>query len=296
MMNLSQLKTFIILSECLSVTETAEKLFCTQPAVSIKIKKLEEHLGATLFERENNRLYITEQGKIFRQYALKIQSLIQTGEEHILQYNDPQYGNIYFGASHFVGIHLLPQVMAKYKQDNPNVDLHLNISPVKHLIKHLDDHQLEFIVVSGSIDFDHARYHSHSFFSDEMVLISSPNHPLAKQGYCTLNELSQYHFLTKAKTSETRKFIFSQLDDLVKQHLQLLEINNLEAIKKCVMLDLGIAIVSRIAVEMEIAMGLLVEVKMVDKAFKRKINVVHHNNRFLSPATLQFLKQLDNLN
>ncbi|WP_234885799.1 helix-turn-helix domain-containing protein [Glaesserella parasuis] len=56
-MNLQQLKAFVVLSECLSVTETAERLFCTQPSVSIKIKNLEQSLDTVLFERINNRLF-----------------------------------------------------------------------------------------------------------------------------------------------------------------------------------------------------------------------------------------------
>ncbi|MDO9795251.1 LysR family transcriptional regulator, partial [Glaesserella parasuis] len=59
-MNLQQLKAFVVLSECLSVTETAERLFCTQPSVSIKIKNLEQSLDTVLFERINNRLFLTE--------------------------------------------------------------------------------------------------------------------------------------------------------------------------------------------------------------------------------------------
>lgn len=62
-MNLSQIKAFIVLSECLNVTETANKLFCTQPSVSIKIKKLEESLNTVLFDRINNRLYLTNKAR-----------------------------------------------------------------------------------------------------------------------------------------------------------------------------------------------------------------------------------------
>lgn len=277
------------------MTETAEKLYCTQPAVSIKIKKLEDELNTVLFERINNRLYLTEQGKIFKQYTAQILQLITTSKEHLHQYDDPNTGKIHFGASHFVGVHLLPKIIAEYKKSYPQVELSLDILPSQQLIQKLDNHQIDFVIMSDQVHFDPQHYHREPIFTDELILVVSPANPLAKQTACKLEELIHHTFLIKPNQSETRKFLFQHLDESLWQKLKLMEINSLEGIKYSVMHNLGVSIISRIAVENELNAGLLVEVKLENRLFTRGINYVYQQGKFLSPAAQTFLELLTQL-
>ncbi len=293
-MNLQQLKAFVVLSECLSVTETAERLFCTQPSVSIKIKNLEQSLDTILFERINNRLFLTEQGKIFRQYALKILQLLETAQEHIHQYDDPSYGKITFGASHFVGAYLLPKVIARYKQIAPNVEIRMDILPSQQLIQRLENHELEFVIMSDQVCFENKEkeYISESFFDDEMVLIASSTHPFSQYDNVDFNAILEETLIIKPSQSETSKFLLKHLDESAIKKLKILEINNLEGIKHCILNQLGIAIISKLAVEQELKRGELKEIKLSSHQFIRGINYIHHKSRILSPATHNFLQTL----
>lgn len=294
-MNLPQLKAFVILSECLNVTETAERLFCTQPAVSIKIKNLEQSLNTVLFERINNRLILTEQGKIFRQYALKILQLLETAQEHIHQYDDPSYGKITFGASHFVGSYLLPQVIAKYKKIAPNVEIRMDILPSQQLIQRLENHELEFLIMSDQVLFDAKEYEVTPFFSDELILVCSAQHAFANQSAVSFQQVFNETLVLKPNKSETSKFLLRHIDEDHIHQLNILEINNLEGIKHCVIHNLGVSIISRQAVQNELILGLMKEVKLTDMQFIRGINYIHNKAKILSPATHNFLQVLHQL-
>ncbi|OOF64737.1 LysR family transcriptional regulator [Rodentibacter sp. Ppn85] len=291
-MNLTQIRAFVVLSECLNVTETAQRLFCTQPAVSIKIKNLEQSLNTVLFERINQRLYLTEQGKIFRQYALKMLQILETAQEHIQQFNDPHYGKITFGASHFVGAYLLPQLIADYKKIAPQVEIRMDILPSHQLIQRLENHEVEFLIMSDQVMFDPLEYHVEKILTDELILVASCEHPFTQKTGVCFEQALQEILVIKPLQSQTSKFLFHQLSQEQRQQLRILEINNLEGIKQCVIQNLGISFISRQAVANELALNLMKEIKVTDRQFIRGINCIYTKTRLLSPATTHFLKLL----
>ncbi|ANU82013.1 LysR family transcriptional regulator [Aggregatibacter actinomycetemcomitans] len=292
-MNINQLKTFIVLADCLSVTETSKRLFCTQPAVSIKIRKLEETLNTVLFERINNRLYLTEQGKIFYSYAEQIISTLEMSVEHLHKYDDPNYGKIIIGASHFVGVYLLPQVIAEYRKLSPNVELRLEILSSQQLIQGLENHSIDFIIMSDQIYFDPQKYDANRFLSDELILIVPPDHVLATYESCHFEQLCDELFIIKPKNSQTRKFLLQQFSKDQISLLKFMEINSLEGIKRCVMNGLGVSIISRFSVENELKMGMLKAVELDGFQFKREINYIYHKEKRLSSAIGRFIGLLN---
>ncbi|MBN6079767.1 LysR family transcriptional regulator [Aggregatibacter actinomycetemcomitans] len=292
-MNINQLKTFIVLADCLSVTETSKRLFCTQPAVSIKIRKLEEALNTVLFERINNRLYLTEQGKIFYSYVEQIISTLEMSVEHLHQYDDPNYGKIIIGASHFVGVYLLPQVIAEYRKLSPNVELRLEILSSQQLIQGLENHSIDFIIMSDQIYFDPQKYDVNRFLSDELILIVPPDHVLAAHESCCFEQLCDELFIIKPKNSQTRKFLLQQFSKDQISMLKFMEINSLEGIKRCVMNGLGVSVISRFSVENELKMGMLKAVELDGFQFKRGINYIYHKEKRLSSAIGRFIGLLN---
>ena len=291
-MNLSQIDAFLLLADGFNVTETAERLFCTQPSVSIKIRKLEEELQTTLFERINNRLYLTPQGKLYQQYATQIMNLIQTSSQHMRQFDDPSKGEIKFGASHFVGVYLLPQIMAEFKKQFPLVKLSMDISTSTQLIQKLDSQELEFLIMSDHIFLDPTEYHLDTFLIDPLVLICPPNHRLSKNRQCKFSDIKSEAFLIKPEHSATRDFLLGRIKENNKELKNIMEINSLEGIKQGVIHGLGVSIVSRLSITQELNSGLLCEVIFDDINFSRGIRYFHHKNKYISPATKMFISLL----
>ncbi|EKT58152.1 LysR family transcriptional regulator [Providencia burhodogranariea] len=291
-MNLSQLDAFLLLANGYNVTETAERLFCTQPSVSIKIRKLEEELQTRLFERINNRLYLTSQGKVYQQYATQIVNLVKASSEHMRQFDDPSKGEIKFGASHFVGVYLLPQVMAQFKRQSPLVKLSMDISTSIQLIHKLDIQELEFLIMSDHIFLDPTQYHLDTFLIDPLVLICSPDHWLAKEKHCCFSDIESEVFLIKPEHSATHDFLLDKFKENNKKLMNMMEIKSLEGIKQGVIHGLGISIVSRLSITQELKAGLLCEITLDDISFNRGIRYVYHKEKYISPSTTNFLSTL----
>ncbi|MGO2681278.1 MAG: LysR family transcriptional regulator [Proteus vulgaris] len=291
-MNLSQLDAFLLLADGFNVTETAERLFCTQPSVSIKIRKLEEELQTTLFERINNRLYLTPQGKVYQQYATQIINLVKSSAEHMRQFDDPSKGEIKFGASHFVGVYLLPQIMAQFRKQYPDVKLSMDISSSTQLIHKLDTQELEFLIMSDHIYLDPTEYHLDTFLIDPLVLICSPKHWLAQKKHCRFSDIASEVFLIKPEYSATRDFLLDRIKENNKEIKNVMEINSLEGIKQGVIHGLGISVLSRLSILQELESGLLCEIPFDDIQFSRGIRYFHHKEKYISPATKNFLSVL----
>lgn len=290
-MNIRQIETFLVLADCLSVTETAETLHCTQPAVSARIRGLEEALDVVLFDRINKRMHLTAAGLVFVDYARKMVGVLEAAGEHLRQMDDPLSGTVSFGASNFIGIYLIPAFLGEYARDAPKVEFELDISPSTQLLGKLEANKLEFLILSDHIALDEARYRFRHLCSDEMVLIAAPDHRLARAGRCSIADLAREIFLIKAAPSATRTFL---LDRIAAQGGSLgreMHISSIEAIKQSVMHGLGISILSRFTVTHELDLGLLREIP-IRGDFDRGIRVVHRRDKLLSPAAARFLDRL----
>lgn len=291
-MNINQLDAFLVLADCLSVTETARRINCTQPAVTMRIQMLEQELGTPLFDRIAKRLHLSGQGKVFERYALEIVNTLAAAREHLRQMEDPLSGTIHFGASNFIGAYLIPALMAHHKKLAPKLVFELDIASSSELVRRLEAGRVDFLMVSDQLQLDRARFVFRELCRDRLVLIASPEHRFAGCGKIALAQLASETFLIKAAPSATRDFLSERLHLAGVVLTEEMHISSLEAIKQAVMHNLGVSIVSRFAVAREIAAGDLVEVPIADATFERGIRIVHHREKLLSPAVTRFLDLL----
>ena len=292
-MNISQLKTFLSLAESLNVTETAVRLHCTQPAISARIRGLEEELDTSLFDRIGKRMHLTANGVVFCDYARKMLGTLQAANEHLHQMDDPLTGTIHFGASNFIGVYLIPPFLGRYRKLAPRLQFELDISPSAELLERLDANKVEFLILSDQIALDDAHYRFRNLCRDEMVLVVPPDHRLAGVDECAVAELANDTFLIKAGRSATRTFLLDTIRAGGGRLGHQMLISSTEAIKQGVMHGLGISILSRFTVAHELAAGRLHEVTIASMRFERGIRVVFRRDKLLSPAAIRFLDSLD---
>lgn len=291
-MNISQIRTFLTLADCLNMTETAARLNCTQPAISARINSLEESLNTPLFDRIGKKIHLTANGVVFCDYARKLLGTLQAATEHLHQMDDPLTGTIHFGASNFIGIYLIPAFLGRYRKIAPRLQFELDILPSAKLLERLDANKNEFLILSDQIPLDESRYEFRDFCRDEMVLIVPPDHRLAEAGECTVADLALDTFLVKAAPSATRSFLLHKIHAQGGHLGREMHISSTEAIKQGVMHGLGFSILSRFTVAHELAAGRLCEVPITSMRFERGIRVVFRRDKLLSPAALQFLDSL----
>ncbi|RJX38687.1 LysR family transcriptional regulator [Paenibacillus pinisoli] len=292
-MNINKLQTFLTLTQCLSFTEAADRLYCSQPSVSMQIQSLEDELGVPLFDRIGKKLYLTKQGEHFKPYAEQIINLFHSAKDHIRQFEDLSYGTLSFGASNFVGVYLLPSILKEFTTEYPEININMNITSSAQLIRMLETNKLEFLVLSSRIHIDESQFQRTTFYQDKLDLVVHPSHPLAQKESCTFADLENETLIIKPDKSATRTYLEETFKQYGFHSPKYLEISNLEGIKQGVIHNLGVSIISSFAIQQDIEYGRLVRVPLKDIAFQRGISYVYHCNKHLSPAAKAFIAKLD---
>ncbi|WP_170138669.1 LysR family transcriptional regulator [Edaphovirga cremea] len=295
-MNLTRLRTFLVLTECLNFSEAAEILYCSQPTVSIQIRTLEEEIGCTLFDRVGKKLYVNQQGNEFKIYATQMLNIWAAAKENALRSRSGEYGLLSFGASNFVGIYLLPILLSTFKKKHTKIKINMQIRSSATLLGLLEKNEVDFLILSDQVKINETIYQKKDFYRDRLILVAPSEHPLAQVTLLDLSQLEGCVLLWKPENSSTRIFLEQLLKNnnvSIKNHI---EISSLEAIKQSVINSLGIAFISESAVKQELNHGLLTEVFTPQLNIKRGVVYVTRRDKILTPVASNFIKLLESIN
>lgn len=290
-MNIDKIKAFLVLAECKSFSKAADILYCSQPAISKQIKSLENELQVPLLNRVRNKTSLTIQGKHFIQYAEEIVRLYENSKEHIKQIENLEEGTLFFGATNFIGVYIIPKLIKEFQTLYPKININMSIQSSRTLISMLEKYEIEFIFLSHYVDIDKNKYMIKPFCTDELALILSINHKLADKSSCKLDEIKDELFITKDLDSSLYRFLDEKIHDF--NFEKKLIISKQEAIKHAVIEGIGISIMSKLSVETEVKAGLIKTLEIEDYNLKRKINLVYDKQKHMTPAGQAFLKLLE---
>lgn len=281
-MDITKLRSFLVLANCKSFTDTANQLFLSQPAISKHIDSLEKELGILLVNRNRGHISLTIHGEYFLPYASEMVRLSENSKEHLRQLEDMNEGTLHFGATNFIGVYLLPKLLREFQEYYPKIEVNMTVAPSKKLFNMLERHELEFAFLSHYVDLDDSKYHSLFYELDHMVLIVAKQHPLAALSSCKLHEIANEVFISKESSSSLTRFLRKQFNG--KPFKKQLTISNQEGIKQAVIQNIGVSIMSSKAVEVEVAAGLIQTIEIEDFNLDREINIIHHKKFTLTPA------------
>lgn len=139
------LKSFIAIAETGTFSHAAEAVGRTQSAISLQIKKLEESLSCSLFERTSRSVKLTEQGEIFLGYAKRI---IELQWEAYSRLREPDIeGEIRLGTPEDFATHYLPNVLASFRQHHPRIQLNVSCDLTLNLIEGFQKGLFDLILV-----------------------------------------------------------------------------------------------------------------------------------------------------
>lgn len=283
-MNIRHLKIFLAVVDGGSMTQAAKNLYITQPSVSQAIREIEDHYNIVLFERLSNKLYITETGKEFLAYARHIVALYDNMEKKMAQ--SRKTSTLHIGASLTIGTYLLSHISQKFLKENKNIIIRALIDNTTAIEDKVVNSELDFALVEGPI---HSRdIVAKSFMEDELILICSPNHPLASRPSISLEDLSKEDLVLREIGSGTRELFENTMYSQGKSLNIKWVCNNPEAIKNAVMANIGVSIISKLAVEREIREGRLYTIPMENVNLKRKFNIIYHKNKYITGAMEKF--------
>ncbi|MBN1220422.1 MAG: LysR family transcriptional regulator [Anaerolineae bacterium] len=288
-MELHQLRGFMAVARSGSFTQAAEELYLTQPALSLQIKALEESLGERLFERRGRRLLLTPAGSLLLERAEQILGLLEQTNEEIVAFRGLQKGRLSIGTNDSNCLYVLPRVIQKFREQFPNVELHLTNSHSTEVAAWVVEGRVEFGLVT--LPILEPNLESQPLFEREDVLVCHPDHPLCLQPSVTLAELVTYPLLLLDRGSVSRvrlEQLFAQANLLPKV---VMEVGSIEVIKRFVAIDLGVSIIPRFTAEQELQDGRLYAIHL-DWLPHHAIGIVQRRNGYLSPAAQMFLQML----
>lgn len=289
-MNRNHLAIFRTVAEHQGITRAAEALHISQPAVSSQLAQLESQLGVQLVHRRPRGVELTSIGEVLFSYAKRIGTLEDDAQRAVRDHLDLHRGRLAVGASTSIGSYLLPQALGDFARRHPGIELSLSISNTETIQQDLIDGILDLGLTEGFADPDH--FDITIFRRDELVLIVPPAHPLSRRPTVTLTQLLEYPLLAREPGSGTRAvleraFLQKGVDFPVSMSL-----GSSEALKRGVLAGLGLALVSELAVSLELSLGHLVAVPIMDLSIHRPLHLLSPRGRGLSRPAEAFREML----
>ncbi|KAA1143687.1 MULTISPECIES: DNA-binding transcriptional regulator YeiE [Citrobacter] len=283
---LRQLEVFAEVLKSGSTTQASVMLALSQSAVSAALTDLEGQLGVQLFDRVGKRLVVNEHGRLLYPRALAL--LEQTTEIEQLFREDNGAIRVY--ASSTIGNYILPAMIARYRQDFPDLPLELSVGNSQDVINAVLDFRVDIGLIEGPCHS--TEIISEPWLEDELVVFAAPSSPLTK-GLVTLEQLAASPWILRERGSGTRELV----DYLLLSHLprfqMAMELGNSEAIKHAVRHGLGISCLSRRVIAEQLQAGTLSEVPVPLPRLVRTLWRVHHRQKHISNAITRFLHYSD---
>ena len=285
-MNLNHLAIFHAVAQAGSMTQGAERLDISQPAVSKQVQELEHSLGVHLFDRIGRRVRLSQAGEILANYARMLFAVEHEAEEAMVDVRAVGRGRLVIGASTTIGTYLLPGVLADFWRRYPKVELLVEIENTEQVHRRLAGLQLDVGLTEGFVE--EAEFEGEVFHRDELVVIAAPRHPLARQPRVPLSALRDEPFILREPGSGTRAVEERALGRLKLPVRVVMALGSTEAIKRVVAEGVGLAIVSRLAVGAECAAGTLATLPVAGLRIARPLHLVRRKGRRDGPALQAF--------
>ena len=288
-MDLGELMVFLTVAKEGSFSRAAERLYRTQPAVSLAIRKLEDSLGQPLFVRGARPVRLTDAGVLLREYADRLVNLRDEAKKGLLELEGLKRGELSLGVNES-SIHALLPALAKYREAHPGIQVRLH-----RMFSHDIPHEVvNYRLDLGAVSFvpREPQLQATEILKDELTMVVPPKHPLAKRREVEIEELGKELFIAHIVESPFRRRVI----ELFARHRTPLnmpmEMPTIESIKRFVQMGMGVAIVPRMCVAWEVEHGWLKEIKIRQMNIPRHLYIISRRGARLPHAAAEFLRLL----
>jgi DNA-binding transcriptional LysR family regulator len=287
-MDVRDLQIFLSVAKHLNYTRAAEEVNLSQPSVSVRMRQLERDLGTKLFEQLGKKIALTEAGELLVPYASRVIAATADARDAMDQLQGLERGSLRIGASTTPGMYLIPQTIAHFKRTYAKIEIHLAVR---------DTRQIEDGVIRNEFDFGFVGGHLAGnevdvlpWMTDHLVLVVPFNHILARKKSVKTADLRKERFILREAGSATRAAVASHLQKADLEVETVMEMENPESVKKAVQSGLGIAFISKFAVETELKARSLVAVHVKGLDINRELKIVYRKDKHLSRSAHAFIE------
>jgi DNA-binding transcriptional LysR family regulator len=277
---------FATVARHMSFSVAAEELMMSQPAVSQQVRALEHDLDAKLFEWTGQRLFLTEAGEAIRGHVDAILHRELELDQVLAELRGPSRGRLALGANTTGGMYVLPAIARAFRAEYPEAQLTLQIESTNRIVDRVMQNFIDIAVVTGPLADE--RLTITDLYGDQLFLIASPGHEFAARESVTPDEVAAARWVVYTPESRTRALVQRAFEELGLKPIPAMQLTSTEAVKKAVEANLGVAMVSRFAVERELKLGELIRIPVDGLEIARPIHALYRKDKRLSPTATRF--------
>jgi DNA-binding transcriptional LysR family regulator len=289
-MELMQLEMFVAVVEEGSVRAAAERVFRTQPAVSIAVSKLEREFEVPLFDRSKRHEYrLTQAGEALYHHATRMLNLRNETISAVDDIRNLRLGRLRIGANESISLHLLPKLAQAFLAEHSGIRMEVKCERSMSLLADLKDRKLDLALLSFRPE--DKELEAKFILQDELVLITAPAHPFATKGCVHIKDLGEQSLMLMDVSEPSpwhRKIAEAFLQSNAPLNLTV-ENAPIETIKKMVAIGLGVGFVPLISVAEEKTRGELAIVDVDGFHLERSVWLVRRR-AVQSPAAKAFIQ------
>lgn len=249
----ARLRAFAAVARMHSFSKAAESLYISQPGISRHIASLEVELGTQLVVRGRRATTLTPAGDLLSSYVLRAEALLANARRALASGADTEVGVLALVASGIPGTYLLPEMLSRFHERHPRIEIDFQLATSGGALELVRAHRVEIAVVGGLTA--PAELETESLTEDEVVLVGAPS---AGARRLRPKDLEGLTWITREEGSATRAAVESARWQMGLQAVRQLEMPSWEAVKLVVATGVGIAAISRFAIESELESGKLV--------------------------------------
>jgi DNA-binding transcriptional LysR family regulator len=285
-MELRQLIIFRTLARTLNFTRTATALNYVQSNVTAQIQALETELGVRLFDRLGKRVTLTDAGSRLLPYAERVLENVDAMRTAVSEGQDP-VGTLTISAPETLCTYRLPRLLHYVRERYPLIRVHFRPSPVADLRRLVSEGLLDVAFVLEE-PIHSSQLTVTSLLAEPIQVLAAPSHPLAMRECVEPADIEKETVLLTESGCGYRSMFEHALAEVGVQPAAIVEFNSVEAIKQCVMVGMGIAILPQVTIQTEVNEGKITILPWT-RPMQVKTQMIWHREKWLSPAFYTFL-------
>lgn len=289
-MQIETLKVFCDLSETESFTKAAQINDITQSAVSQQIRSLENQFRATLIERSKKKFRLTREGQILYEHSKQIIQTYDTLRAQLQELRDVVSGTLRVATIYSIGLYDLPPFLKRFLKTHRTVNVHVEYHRANRVYEDVLSNVCDIGLVAYPVK--ESRIEVVPLWRDKLVLVCSPRHPLAARGSVPLSAVQGERFISFEPDIPTRRAIDKAFRSANVEVQHVMEVDNIETVKRAVEIELGVSIIPQSTVAQEVRLGTLAEIELTGTDCVRPVAAIIKKSKVLSPAMKQFVNIL----
>jgi DNA-binding transcriptional LysR family regulator len=289
-MEIDQVETFLAVATFGGFRRAAEALHISQPAVSARVKALEQSLGVSLFARSRGGLVVSEAGRIFRPHAEQLLRTASLARQAVHQAQPASGIPLQIAAALSISVYFLPDVLKRFQRTHPNVIISIRPGHSKEVLDMVLNEEAE---IGLARSLQHPEVETISLRDDPLMLVAHPRRGPAHANRAHLEKVASWPLIFYERGSSDWTLTHSLFRRAGLVPNVALEVDSIETAKRMVERGLGLSFLPQLAVGREIRAHKLVSVKLLDaEPLRRSLDVIHPRRRPLRPEAQAFLQMV----